>query len=52
MTLSLYDKAAEAKLLENKQMAIVCAELNHLYTTGFRIKTKLITYRYGIMERA
>jgi hypothetical protein len=37
MTLSIYDKAAEAHLLENKQMASIVAELNRLYTDGFSI---------------
>ena len=34
MTLSLYDKASEAKLLENKQFASIVAELNRLFTDG------------------
>jgi hypothetical protein len=37
MTLSIYDKAAEAHLLENAQMSSIIAELNRLFTDGFTI---------------
>ena len=41
MTLSLYDKAAEARLLENKQMAMICAELNRLYSDGLTFNNEV-----------
>ena len=40
MTLSIYDKAAEARLLENAQMASIVAELNRLFTDGFIVGTE------------
>ena len=48
MTLSIYDKAAEARLLENAQMASIVAELNRLFTDGFITGQKPTTFKYDL----